>query len=428
MNAAAPPESDSDVEVQQPRALIGAIDVDASVLAQPAVNLSSRIVAALSYVGILSAAIAVSSPKVRFVRKHLQVAILVFSVRVLWTLAVVIGWWLTADPAAEESRLRGFLFDATATILIGLPVSDIWTSGALPWLIAPGLATVLTSILGIALAITGRSADVHAFTTADWSDPSVRRTYLGVTPEEERELARRARDRQLERLQKSSRMLRTEQARRLSISDVEAQLERIELQREYHDQLLSLGEISQRRYEQVNSDLDEQAERLRAQLSSLESRVQKAESGSSSTVGGSRLRRPAETLLESLAIVTPDGIPIFTYGQFQLDDAIVAGMLSAFDSLSEEVFGSRVSKTSLDGGQVLYFAHGDYVLLMASFIDEPSPRQVEDLRTMLKQFESANDGPIARKQYDPNYLHEVPVPFRFVERMPRSTSGSPGVA
>jgi hypothetical protein len=133
-----------------------------------------------------------------------------------------------------------------------------------------------------------------------------------------------------------------------------------------------------------------------------------------------RLSRPEETVVETISIITADGVPIFTYGQFQLDEAIVAGILSAFDSLSEEVFGSRVHKTSLAGGQVLYFAHGQHVLVMAVFDDEPSPRQIEQLRTMLLQFEQANSGPLARKQYDPAYLHQVEIPFRFAERMPRS--------
>jgi hypothetical protein len=78
-----------------------------------------------------------------------------------------------------------------------------------------------------------------------------------------------------------------------------------------------------------------------------------------------------------------------------------------------------VNKTMLAGGQVLYFAHGHHVLVMSIFSDEPAPRQVEELRTMLLQFEQANSGPLARKQYDPAYLHQAEIPFKFVERLPR---------
>ncbi|MEZ4522579.1 MAG: hypothetical protein R3A46_13180 [Thermomicrobiales bacterium] len=417
------PVLDPENEVAEPRPLIGAIDVDAAALAMPSVTLVDRLISALSYLSVFSVIVIATRPSTRFMQRHVQIAISIFVIRSLWMSGIVAAWWWTAEPIAGEGKLQPAIIDVASAITIGAPLSDTWSTGALPWLLTPAIFTLGASIAGLLLAITGRSADFQAFVSADWSDPVLKRSYLGMSPEDERTLARRARERQIERLQKSSRMLRTEQARRLRIADIESQLERIELQREYHDQLLALGEISQRRYEQVNAELDEQAAQLRGQLSSLETRIQNADEAGRESSDGSRLRRPAETLIESLAIVTPDGVPIFTYGQFQLDDAIVAGMLSAFDSLSEEVFGSRVSKTSLAEGQVLYFAHGDYVLIMASFIDEPSPRQIEDLRKMLKGFESANEGPIARKQYDPQYLHEVPVPFRFAERMPRSSAG-----
>lgn len=419
MNASIVPDPGN--EAYEPREQIGAINVDAEAFAAPGLRMRQRIVACLSYFGVFPILVGATRPSTRFVSRHLHVAMVIFAVRVLWVGGVLTVWWIRAEPAPGDSRIQGYLLDALATLVVGFPLSDTWRTDALPWLLAPAAITFLATTTGAMLALAGRTVDVQALISADWTDPIAKRSYLGMSPEDEKALARRARERQIERLQKSSRMLRTEQARRTRMSDVEAQLERVELQRDYHDQLLALGEISQRRYEQVNEELDEQVATLRSQLSSLETRVQNADSSSPDQ---RRLRRPSETLLESLAIVTPDGVPIFTYGQFQLDDAIVAGMLSAFDSLSEEVFGSRVSKTALAEGQVLFFAHGDYVLAMASFIDEPSPRQVEDLRKMLKQFESANEGPIARKQYDPRYLHEVPVPFRFAERMPRASSAA----
>ena len=421
MNASPAPDPGGDAP--EPRELIGAIDVDAEALALPSLSFADRAIACLAYFGPFALLVAALRLERRFVKRHLHVAVALVTVRTLWVGGVLLGWWWHASEI-DGGRTQGFLVDALLTLVVGFPLSDTWSSGALPWLLAPVAVTFAAALVGGMLALAGRSADFQAFASADWSDPLAKRTYLGISPEDEKALARRARERQIERLQKSSRMMRTEQERRTRMSDVEAQLERIELQREYHDQLLALGEISQRRYEQVNEELDEQAAVLRSQLSSLETRVQSADYAGREGGDGNRLRRPSETLLESLAIVTPDGVPIFTYGQFQHDDAIVAGMLSAFDSLSEEVFGSRVSKTALAEGQVLFFAHGDYVLVMASFIDEPSPRQVEDLRKMLKQFESANEGPIARKQYDPHYLHEVPVPFRFAERMPRASSAS----
>jgi hypothetical protein len=414
--------TDSDANEPQARELVGAIDIDPEALNVPALRVLDRISAGLAYLGPLVFLIAAAGPTTRFVRRHIHIAFFLFTVRTIWLVGILGAWWWRSEVEAGESRLSGFLFDSLFTVVIGVPVSGTLRTDALPWLLTPIIITLLAMTIGATLALTGKTADIQAFVSADWSEAHKVRSYLGISPEDERALARRARERQIERLQRSSRTLRTEQERRVRMMEVETQLERIDLQRDYHDQLLSLGEISQRRYDQVNEELDQQAAILRSQLSSLETRVQNAETSSRDQGNGSRLRRPSETLLESLAFVTPDGIPIFTYGQFQLDDAIVAGMLSAFDSLSEEVFGSRVSKTALAEGQVLLFAHGEYILAMASFLDEPSPRQVEDLRKMLKQFESANEGPISRKQYDPRYLHEVPLPFRIVERMSRPSN------
>ncbi len=394
-------------------------DSDAMLPSHPGLSLSVRILASLAYISFFSVFIVLTRPRARFIRRHASVALTLFLVRVIWTGVIVsVWWWRQPDGIETSGKLRSLMIDLFTMVTVGAPIGDVWRGDAAPWLVTPVVLSVLAVLFGFLIAIAGRTADIHAFLNADWTDPIPRRIYLGQSPEEEKERARRARERQIERLQKSSRMLRTEQERRTMISGVETQLERVSLQREYHDQLLALGEVSQRRYDQVNADLDEQEARLRSQLSGLETRVQNVGSHHLDSNDG-RLRRPSETLVESIAIVTPDGVPIFTYGQFQLDDAIVAGMLSAFDSLSEEVFGSRVHKTSLSEGQVLYFAHGEFVLIMAGFTDEPSPRQIEDLRTMLKQFESANEGPLARRAYDPAYLHEVPIPFRFLERMPR---------
>ena len=413
---------DSSNEANEPQSHIGAVDINAEALGARGYRMLDRVIAAVAYFGSFALFVSLSKPSTRFVNRHLNVAISIFIIRSLWLAIILTGWWLSAETVEGESKSREFALDVLFTIIIGFPISDTWTSGAFAWLAPPVALTLLASGTGAYLAYAGKTADFHAFTTANWSDPSASRSFLGnMTPDDERALARRARERQIERLAMSSRLLRTEEARRARIADLEAQIERIDLQREYHDQLLSLGEISQRRYDQVNVDLDNQAAALRTQLSNLQTRIQNPAIASADSENGNRLRRPDEVLVESLAIVTPDGIPIFTYGQFQLDDAIVAGMLSAFDSLSEEVFGSRVSKTALAEGQVLYFAHGDYVLVMANFIDEPAPRQIEELREMLSHFESANNGPLARKQYDPKFLHEVVVPFRFADHLSRSS-------
>lgn len=383
----------------------------------PTIRKGDRALAALTYVGVLPFVIIGSRPGPTFIRRHLRLAAIIHLIRIVWAGAIVSAWWLTAPDVVD--RTGQLVRDLMTIGVFGIPVASTWSTDALPWLLTPIVLTWLLSLAGFILAATGHTADFHAFANSDWTDPVRRRRFLYTPPEEEREQARRARERQIERLQKSSQMMRSEHARRSQIADLETQIERLDLQREYYDQLLALGEISQRRYEIANQELDDQAADLAGQLSSLQTRVQVTRGAVPDSLRMNRLSRPAETVVESIAIVTPDGIPIFAYGQFQLDEALVAGMLSAFDSLSAEVFGSRVHKTALAEGQVLYFAHGDFVLIMATFDDEPAPRQVEQLRTMLRQFEAANHSPLARGQFNPAYLHEVPLPFKFAERLPR---------
>jgi hypothetical protein len=231
--------------------------------------------------------------------------------------------------------------------------------------------------------------------------------------------ARIARDRQLERLQHSSRLVTTERERRTRIVDLEEEIARLEQLRLHSDQLLGVGEISRRRYELMQDEIDGEIAGLMGRINELQARMAMPASAVPDRLRVHRLERDAESQIDSLMIVTPDGLPLFSYGHFALDEALVTGILSAFDSLSEEVFGSRVHKTNLAEGKVLHFAHGQYVLIMAIFIDEPSPRQIAQLRKMLQQFELANAGPLARKAWDPAYLHEVQMPFRFVERMGR---------
>lgn len=383
----------------------------------PRLRRADRVLAAGAYLGLLPFFIIASRPGPTFIRRHQYRAALIHLVRMLWTALIAGVWWAISGDGSARERLGGFGADFAMVTIVGIPTPDSLTSSAFPWLLTPLLVTWALSLIGFALAASGLSADFHAFASADWSDPVPRRRFLYTSPDKERELARRARDRQLERLQKSSQLMRSERSRRDQIEELQSQIERLRAQRDYYDQLLSLGEISQKRYQIANEELDEQVAEIRARLSELTTRLTGAHSAMPDRLRVNRLSRPAETLVESIAIVTPSGIPMYSYGTFQLDEAVVTGMLSAFDSLSEEVFGSRVHKTALSEGKVLFFAHGEHVLIMATFDDEPAPRQIEQLRTMLRQFEQANQGPLARGMYDTTYLHEVPIPFRFTERL-----------
>lgn len=376
-----------------------------------------RFVAAFAYLGILPYLMMLGAPGRKFVRRHQRVAATIHAVRAFWTIGVLAIWWGFFAAGEQSERLRELARDAGMTAAAGFPWFSSFQEDLLPWVLTPLIATWLLSMMGLYLAATGRSADFGAFISADWSDVVRRRRWFSRTPEEERRIARLARERHLERIQTSTRTYASERLRSERMESIQNDIDYLRAQRNHNDQLLALGEISRRRYDELQQGIEADMTELERIRSGLAYRV----AGSTTqqqrpeSLRISRVDRASEAMVSTVAIVTPSGVPLFTYGQFNLDDAIVAGILSAFDSLSEEVFGSRVHKTQLAEGQVLYFAHGLHVLVLASFDDEPSPRQIEQLKTMLRQFEQANQGHLQREQHDPQFLHEVAIPFKFVK-------------
>jgi hypothetical protein len=384
------------------------------------VAISDRMLAAVSYIGALGLIVFAAVPARQFLARHNRLAVAIHVIRLGWVGGALGVWWLFADHPEGTYSFAHYGADLAMLLIVGVPWQSTMSTTVVPWIATPLVVTWVFSLCGLMLAAAGRTADFYAFTHADWSDVAVRRMWLTRNPEEERQRARSARERQLERLQQSNRMVSTERQRRSRIVDLEDEITQLEAQRGHNDQLLSVGEISRERHQRLQAEIDAEMADLASQIHEIQSRIAMPASAMPERLRVHRMERGAESPIDTLAIVTPDGIPLFTYGHFVLDEALVAGILSAFDSLSEEVFGSRVRKTSLAEGKVLHFAHGQYVVILAIFIDEPSPRQVEQLRKMLQQFEAANHGPLARKAWDPAYLHEVQIPFRFVERLPRS--------
>ena len=374
--------------------------------------------AALSYLGGFGLLAWAVGARGQFAARHNRLANGIHLARLGWVGAILAVWWLRADDILRL-RAGNLLLDLGMLLLAGIPMPGTFGAGALTWILWPLAVCWVVSLTGFVLSSTGHTADAHAFIHADWSDVAVRRRWLWRNPEEERRQARAARDRQIERLQKTNRAMTAERTRRDRMDGITAEIERLWAQKQHNDRLLSLGEISRKRYQVLQGELDAESAALREELAEYSSRVVMATVEKPARLRIGRLDRDADSRADTVAFVTPSGVPIFTYGQFQLDEALVAGMLSAFDSLSEEVFGSRVHKTELAEGQVMHFVHGQHIIVVAIFEEEPSPRQIEQLRTMLQHFEQANAGPLARQQYEPRHLHEAPIPFRFQERLRR---------
>ncbi|MEX2314371.1 MAG: hypothetical protein WD628_01545 [Thermomicrobiales bacterium] len=381
-------------------------------------GVGARLLAALAYLGSFSVIIVIARPSWRFTLLHSRVALPLHVLRFLWAAGVLALWWRSGPHGDAPYNTTDFVADAGMLLVAGIPRLSTIDSDVLPWIITPLVACWLLSLIGIVMALMGRTADFHAFAHADWSDVSSYWRGWRLSPEEERLQARAARTRHVERLQRTTKVMGVERTRRERITVIQDQLSQLQAEYDHINQLLALGEISQRRYDVLTADMTDEIASLRAEQGEISKRSANPRK-MPTPMRVNRLDRAPESAVNTVAIVTPSGLPLFTYGSFALDEALAAGILSAFDSISEEVFGSRVHKTELAEGHVLHFAHGEHVVILAVFVDEPSPRQIEQLRSMLTTFEAANNGPLARQQYDTQYLHEIHPPFTFQERETR---------
>ncbi len=375
----------------------------------------ARLIAAVSYLSSFSIFIFITRPSRRFSLLHSRVALVLHLLRFIWVGGMLALWWRTGPRANAPYDGSDFVADAGMLLVAGIPRPSTLGTDVLPWIITPLLACWLLSLAGVVLSLLGRTADFNAFAHADWSDVSSYWRGWRLSPEEERLQARRARARHVERLQRTTKVMGVERTRRERITVIQDQLSQLQAEYDHINQLLALGEISQRRYDILTADMTDEIANLRAEQGEISKRAANPRK-MPTPMRVNRLDRAPESPVNTVAIVTPSGLPLFTYGTFALDEALVAGILSAFDSISEEVFGSRVHKTELAEGHVLHFAHGEHVVILAVFIEDPSPRQIEQLRSMLTTFEAANHGPLSRQQYDTQYLHEIHPPFEFQAR------------
>lgn len=376
----------------------------------------ARAAAALSYLAAMSVVVVAARPARRFPFLHSRIALVLHVARFLLTSGALFVWWQTAREASTPYNFAHFTSDAGLLLLTGIPRTSTLGSDALIWVLTPLLVTWLLSLLGFALSAKGLTLDLRSLTHADWNDLVQRADWDEIRALRERQRARIARQRHVDRLRQTQKAVGVERVRRERSLEAEEQIGRLQAERSHIDQLLALGEISRRRYDSLFGEIDEEIIEQRAAVDEMRQR-QTMPTKVPSRIRVGRLDRSPESQVETIAIVAPSGIPLFTYGTFQIDNAIVAGMLSAFDGISEEVFGSRVHKTELAEGQVLHFAHGQYIIVLAIFVEEPSPRQVEQLRSLLQQFEAANVGPLSRGAFDPDFLHEITSPFTFRERI-----------
>ncbi len=383
-----------------------------------------RLLAALSYLGLTGALVPLAQPDNQFVVRHARRGIFLHLLRVA-LIAPPLALALT-DPYTGRSSetLLAFGRDLSLTVLIGVPSLEVFSGTSGLWIVGALLLTWGLQFLGMLLASTGLTADFHAFFHADWPnysgpDRRGRRRDDGTRhpaelEREYKESVVRLRESRLARRRRADSVAASERQRGRSLAELQDEFDTASAHRAHLTKLLELGEISERRWSESSRQLDERLRELGTEIAIHGARRLAVAEPDGRSWRDLPTDLAAQVPLQTLALSARSGVPLFTYGNFHLDEALVTGILSAFNSLSEEVFGAQVHKTQLAEGQVLYFVHARLTVTMAVFDEDPSPVQLRTLRDLVDEFERINSRELARNAPDPARLREIAIPFSFV--------------
>jgi hypothetical protein len=380
-----------------------------------------RLLAALSYFGLTGALVPLAQPDNPFVVRHARRGIALHIVRIV-LIVPVLALPLT-DPRTgwTYDTLMAFAQNLSLMVAIGVPSPGVFTGAGGLWILAALIYTWGLQFIGMLLAVSGLTADMHAFLHADWPNYSGgdrraygrRRADRSDAERETKESLAKLREGRLARRRQADSVAAGERHRMRSLADLQDEFDETTARRVHLTKLLELGEISERRFNELAAQCNRRCSELATEIAILGARRLAMSEADSRT----RRELPTDLIvhvpLQTLAITAHSGIPLFTYGTFHLDEALVTGILSAFNSLSEEVFGAQVHKTQLAEGQVLSFVHARYTVTMAVFDEEPSPVQLRLLRDLVDEFEERNAQELTRSSPNPARLREVEIPFTF---------------
>jgi hypothetical protein len=163
------------------------------------------------------------------------------------------------------------------------------------------------------------------------------------------------------------------------------------------------GQLSQPQFEKLYAHY--QAERANIELL-MQTFPDGDEWKSAVTDGHSiAIRRRYQAIVIAYAIYDNEAsLPLYTFGDFQMESELVVGMLSSFRSASNEIFGAGLRKTEVEDGKVLYFLPGQYTTLLALYSSEPPSTQLRILEEVHRHFEIANIEALQRGGAQPSQL------------------------
>jgi hypothetical protein len=383
----------------------------------------NRRVATLSYFGGISLLVIALRPRSRYAARHATVAAGLQLIRFAWAALTIVVWDLSTNGLLVHPVDR-FALDLSVLLVAGIP----WPSGvdthlALALSLPLGVTWVL-SLIGAILAATGRTVDLDNCFHSDWSgemqypDDGFERAarHGSRNRAEDRSRVRELTDQRLDRMWQASQVAAMEHRRAERLDGIRADQNAVLSRIANLNRMLSLGEISLTRFNTVYSELIDYLNVLRMETSNLELRRVDVYSLTNQGLRPPTIDFVPETRVLTLAVVDPSGLPILTHGYFSLEESMITGMVSVFESLSEEMFGSAVHKTQLADGQVIHFVRGQMTIAYAIFEDEPAAEQILRLREFHEKFESLNEDALLRLPIDPSHLHDLASPFDVVPR------------
>ncbi len=383
----------------------------------------NRRIATLSYLGGISLFLIPFRPRSKYVARHVTVAAGLQLIRFVWATLTIVVWSLSTNEQVSH-RLTRIVMDMSLLLVGGIP----WpTSIDIRFALALSLpigCTWILSLVGAYLAATGRTIDLEACFNADWSGVMAypQEEYsddqlLNVKHRtEDRSRFKEMTEQRLDRIWQASQVAVSERRRTERLEQVRVDQEAVLSRIANLNRMLSLGEISLSRFNAIYTDLIDYLNVLRVEMNHLEMRRVDSVDFKEQRPRPPTIDYVPATRVLTVAIVDTGGLPLRTYGDFPLDESLITGMVSAFESLSEEMFGSQVHKTQLAEGQVVHFIRGRLTVAYAIFEDEPSVEQIFRLREFHESFEVINESELRRLPVDPSRLADVPTPFEFVAR------------
>jgi len=381
----------------------------------------NRRVATLSYFGGISLLVISLRPRSRYAARHATVAAGLQLIRFAWAALTIMVWGLSTNDLLVHPVDR-FALDLCMLLVTGIP----WPSGvdihlALALSLPLGFTWVL-SLVGAVLAATGHTVDLDNCFHSDWSGEmqypedefSLAMRHGTKIRSEDRSRVKELTEQRLDRMWQASQVAAMEHRRAERLNGIRADQNAVLSRISNLNRMLSLGEISLTRFNSVYSELIDYLNVLRMETSNLELRRVDVYSLTNQGLRPPTIDFVPETRVLTLAVVDPSGLPILTHGYFSLEESMVTGMVSAFESLSEEMFGSAVHKTQLADGQVIHFVRGEMTIAYAIFEDEPAAEQIFRLREFHENFEALNGDVLRKLPIDVSQLRDVASPFDFV--------------